>query len=127
MNETLPTPFPVFSNLHAIRTCAAVVAVHVHAGPLLFAINPDTLLPLQGTAVTSIGLNITLNSVPVALKQQTQKSWKVLQLQPQLQPHNISLVSTTAGFFNQPQNCRLRITAIAPPPMVSSVTSGSAE
>jgi hypothetical protein len=65
-----------------------------------------------------MGLNITVNGAPVVLKQQAQKTWKLLMLQPQLQSHEISLVSTNAGFFNQPQNCRVIIAAI-PPSLVS--------
>jgi hypothetical protein len=78
----------------------------------------DGLATLQGPTVTSVGLNITANGAPVVLRQQAQKIWKVPTLQPQLQPHDISLVSTTAGSFDQQQNCRVIIAAI-PPSLVS--------
>jgi hypothetical protein len=74
---------------------------------------------LQGPIVSSMGLNVTANGMLVVLRQQAQLNWRVVQLQPQLQPHVISLVSTTAGFFAQPQDCRVSIAAIVPQPAVS--------
>jgi hypothetical protein len=70
--------------------------------------------PLQGATVSSIGLNITVNGARIALRQQTTRTWQILQLLPQLQPYDISLVSITAGLFKQPQNCRIVIAALTP-------------
>jgi hypothetical protein len=79
------------------------------------------LAPLQGPTVTSAGLDITVNGAPVVLRTQAPLFWRVVQLQPQQRLHVISLVSTTAGFFNQPQDCRVSIAAIVPPPTVSAL------
>jgi hypothetical protein len=73
--------------------------------------------PLQGPTVISLGLNITVNGALIVLKIQTQRTWKVVQLQPQLQPYDISLAGSNAGLFKQPQDCRLSIAAIPPSPV----------